>query len=67
MAAYPLLTFTEWVPDPDRRLEMGWLLLGFICLVLIFNICFIAIVGGKDLCFKLKKSYYTTRNAKIMT
>ena len=37
LATYPLLTFTEWVPDMESQMLMGWVLIAIICLNVIFN------------------------------
>ena len=42
-AAYPLLTFTEWVFDLENLTVNGWFLVGYICLNVAFNMA-IAIV-----------------------
>ena len=38
VATYPLFCFTPWLYDLDRRIDVGWCLVGCILLVVVFNI-----------------------------
>ena len=37
IAAYHLFGFTEWIFDMERRIELGWTLIGTIVLNVVFN------------------------------
>jgi len=58
LAAYPLLAFTEWVYDSDRRMEAGWFLLGCIVFSLLFNLTLMTVVGIKEIYQKIRRKYY---------
>ena len=57
LACYPLLTFTEWVSDMDRRIEMGWFLLALIGLSLMTYITLLTFVGISNTYCKLRRRY----------
>ena len=57
LACYPLLTFTEWVSDMDRRIEMGWFLLALIGLSLMTYITLSTFVGISNSYKKLRRRY----------
>ena len=63
VAAYPLLTFTDWVHNLEDRSYMGWFIIGCICLNLIFNITLLLIflvIRAKNRC-----KYYFIRKRKL--
>ena len=54
MAAFPLLTFTEWVGDPEVRTTYGWVLVVLICANVAFNIIVAITVYIHGLYYKCK-------------
>lgn len=54
IATYPLFSFTEWVYDMHRRLEVGWVMLGCILFNIVFNIALLLIQLVIQSCRKLK-------------
>ena len=53
-SAYTLLCFTDFVWDPDMRINIGWCLIGYILLNVIFNIVCLIYQACKQLKFKCK-------------
>ena len=43
LASYPLLIFTSWVSDIERRKEAGWFLVACIVLTILFNISIVIV------------------------
>ena len=42
LAAYPLLMCTAWIFEEQVRFFAGWVIVGCICMIIIFNItCFV--------------------------
>ena len=57
VAAYPLLTFTNWIGDFERLLEAGWAIVGCIAFSVIFNIAFLFVSVCMGCVNKLKLRY----------
>ena len=57
LSCYALFTFTEWVPDMDRRIEMGWFLLALIGMSLLTYITIMTVVGISNTYKKLRRRY----------
>ena len=53
-ASYPLLTFTEWVWDLDKRLNMGWFMVFCIGINILVNILAVVVIFIHDLCRKIR-------------
>ena len=58
LACYPLFTFTEWVSNMDRRMEMGWFLLAVIISSLLTYIIIMTVLGIKNTYTNLRRRYY---------
>lgn len=63
VAAYPLLTFTDWVGKEEDRIDNGWYLINCICLNVMFNISVSLIIFIHESCRKLK--FYRIRRRKL--
>ena len=62
-AAYPLLTFTDWVLSLEDRNVNGWFIIAYICLNVTFNITIaIAFMARK---VYLKCKYFFIRKRKL--
>ena len=54
LAAYPLLAFTNWVGSFERQMEAGWVIIGFIAFIIIFNVGFLLVSICMICIYKLK-------------
>ena len=62
-AAYPLLTFTDWVFSLETRNFNGWFMVAYICLNIIFNITIAMAFMVRRI--QLRCKYYFIRKRKI--
>ena len=60
LATYGLILFTEFVPSPDARYKVGWVIVGITGAILSLNISVMVFTGVKGalLKCKLKKQRY---------
>ena len=54
IAAYPLLVFTNWVPNEERKLDAGWFVVACICLNVMFNISVLIVEICKSAILRIK-------------
>ena len=59
-ASYPLLIFSPWVFEMERRLEAGWCIVACIALIIIFNISFLVVNVAIDT-FRRCKFFFIRR------
>ena len=62
LAAYPLLTFTTFLRDEERRWEIGWCVVAIIVLNIMFNIT-VLVVSVCRRTYKRTKFWCIRRNA----
>ena len=65
LAAYPLLAFTDWVWDIDRRFEAGWAIIGCIVLIVVGNIIFLVVSVLCSWSNWLKLRYLRNKNINL--
>lgn len=64
LAAYPLYSFTDFVYDMDRRIEMGWFLIGCILLCLVLNIILLIVETCRLVKEWIRRRYAMQRRAQ---
>lgn len=66
VAAYHLFAFTEWVYDMERRMELGWTLIGTIVLNVAFNFAILGYYVISSCINKLKHKYRVKKRQKMI-
>ena len=63
-AAYPLLTFTDWVASLEDRNFNGWFMVAYICLNVVFNLTIAITFMARKV--QLKCKYCLIRKRKVV-
>ena len=55
--SYYLFTFTRWIFDEERRIELGWSLVFLVGINVILNLGLASFIGIKQFYLKIKHKY----------